>query len=74
MYKIKFNGQGFTQPAIFYRLNKRLASGEFVAIYESETSKRIGTDTHDFKLVEVYSSELISDNENQPAMIEVFSW
>jgi hypothetical protein len=71
---MKFKALGFTQPAIFYRLNKQLTSGQFVAIYESETSKRIGTDTHEFKLVEVYSSELINDNENQPAMIEVFSW
>jgi len=74
MYKVKFKALGFTQPAIFYRLNKQLSSGQFVAIYESETSKRIGTDTHEFKLVEVYSNELVNDNENQPAMIEVFSW
>lgn len=74
MYKMQFRARGFTQPAIFYRLNKQLTSGQFVAIYESETSKRAGTDLHDFKVVEIYSNELVNDNENQPAMIEVFSW
>lgn len=74
MYKIRFRGRGFTQPAMFYRLNKRLPTGQFVAIYESETSRRIDADTHEFKEVEVYSSELVGDNENQPAMIELFNW
>eukprot|EP00826_Nyctotherus_ovalis_P019093 TRINITY_DN1582_c0_g1_i42.p1 TRINITY_DN1582_c0_g1~~TRINITY_DN1582_c0_g1_i42.p1 ORF type:complete len:444 (+),score=115.15 TRINITY_DN1582_c0_g1_i42:120-1451(+) len=74
MYRMQFRARGFTQPAIFYRLNKQLTSGQFVAIYESETSKRVDTDLHDFKVVEIYSSELVNDNENQPAMIEVFSW
>jgi hypothetical protein len=74
VYKIVFKACGFTHPAIFYRLNKQLSSGQFVPVYESETSKRIDTDTHNFKLVEIYSNELVNGNENQPAMIEIFSW
>jgi len=74
VYKIVFKARGFSQPAIFYRLNKQLPSGQFVSIYESETSKRKDTDTHNFKLVEIHSNELVNDNENQPAMIEIFSW
>ncbi len=74
LYKIKFQGQNFKPPAIFYRLYKQLANGQFVAIYESETSNRTETGKHEFKLAEVHSAGLINDDESRKAMIEVFQW
>ena len=74
LYKIMFKPKNFKDKAIFYRLNKLLPSGEFVAIYESETSILDLEEQHSFKEASVRSINLINDNEDQKAMIEVFQW
>ena len=74
IYKMQFRSRGFRHPAIFYRLNKFLPTGQFVAIYESETSLLVKPDINNFKMAEIYGSDLTNDNENQEAMIEIFKW
>ena len=73
-YKMQFKARGFSQNAIFYKLNKQLPSGKYVPIYESETSMLTGGKLHEFKVAQIYSTDIVNDNENQEAMIEIFKW
>lgn len=73
-YNFALTASGFKSPLIFYRLSKMLPSGEFVGIYESETARIASDKLHKFKKTEIFSSDLIEDNESQPALIEVFQW
>ena len=74
VYKMKFEGENFKPQAIFYRLYKQLVNGQFVAIYESETSNKADKANHPFKQADIHSAALINDDESRKAMIEVFHW
>lgn len=73
-YKMQFDGQGFKDQSIFYRLYRQLSNGEFVAIYESETSIKTEKGNHKFKITTLYSTSLIDDDVTHKVMLEIFQW
>ena len=70
-----FEGNGFTADNLFYKLYRRLDSGKYVLIFESETSaKQQFVNKHPFQEASIHSAALIQDDENRKAMVEVFQW
>ena len=67
-------GKNFGWNSAFYRLYRLLPSGKFVAIYESETCKEVKDGQYEFKAAKIYSSDLVDNNEDQKALIEIFKW
>eukprot|EP00826_Nyctotherus_ovalis_P063437 TRINITY_DN9305_c0_g1_i11.p1 TRINITY_DN9305_c0_g1~~TRINITY_DN9305_c0_g1_i11.p1 ORF type:complete len:602 (-),score=182.36 TRINITY_DN9305_c0_g1_i11:111-1916(-) len=75
MYKIVFEGKNFAPEYIFYRLNRIKGAGQYIPIVESETCKKNTVkQTHLFNEVCVTKADLLSDDVEKRAMVEVFKW
>ncbi len=73
-YRLRLQGTGFATPYLFYRLHKQLRNQQFVAVYESETSKQQPDGKHPFKEADIHVAALFPEEDVRPAMIEVYQW
>ena len=75
IYKMIFEANNFAPESIFYRLSKLGHNQEYIPFVESETCpKTKGSTKHLFNEIEIPSSDLIHDDENKKAQIEIFQW